>query len=128
MPVAFSFFVIPALLLGIIRRAGYWDDKLSDYALASIKVTTRPNVTWGRAEMWSGRSRSALGSPIRQIVYQSRSVLTSLIFQRLLQHSSLYQREDIASDICDWLLRDRWPSSALPVSPWGVLGRADIDH
>jgi pimeloyl-ACP methyl ester carboxylesterase len=116
-PIAFSLLVIPVLFLGLIRRAGYWDDKIIDYAIARIKVTAQPIINWTDDELLTGRSWP---SPIRNIVYPSRSAITSLIFQHLLQHSSLYQREDIASDICSWLLHDRWPSAALLVNTWGL--------
>jgi len=103
--------------LGIVRRAGYWDDKLSDYAICDIKVAPRPKAT---TEAWILNPAS---SSVRAVAYFSRSALSALVFQHLLQHSTLYQRKDIAKEIGAWLLYDRWPSAA-----YAVVGGADPDN
>jgi hypothetical protein len=117
-PLACFFLSIPIFLLGAIRRVGYWDDKLSDYAIASIKVALRPQFVLKKWDPGSEEIRTDPQlSPIRTIVYSSTSAISSLVFQRLLQHSSLYQREDIAREICAWLVSDQWPRSASPLLP-----------
>jgi hypothetical protein len=107
---------IPVFLLGFVRRAGHWDDGLLDYAVGDISVNMRPMPLWTPADVEATRVNPA-SSPVGAVLYPSRSVWHALIFQRLLQHSTLYQRKDIATEIGDWLLYDRWPSGASPLWP-----------
>jgi hypothetical protein len=115
-PIACLLLSIPALFLGIVRRAGYWDDKLSDYTICNINVALRPKRAWTEAEVEEMKLNPA-SSPIGVVVYSSPSALRALLFQRLLQHSTLYQRKDIAREIGAWLLYDQWPQAAAPLWP-----------
>ena len=115
-PLACFLLSLPVFLFGIVRRAGYWDDRLSDYAIADIDIVLVPHIAWRPFEL-EALSRKPDSSPICRIVYPSRSALGSLLFQHILQHCSLYERDDIADGICSWLVHNRLPSSGCHIRP-----------
>lgn len=106
---------LPLLILSSISRAGYWDYTLFDAVVARVWVSRSPKLAWQPPADLS--SWNIQKYPLWRVVYPSERTLRSLLLQHVLQHSTLYQREDIIQEVCQWIVNHSRPPCALPVEP-----------
>jgi hypothetical protein len=115
LPIVFLLLTLPLLMLSFISRAAYWDYTVLDAMVARVWVGRSPKLGWQPPADLS--SWNIQKYPLWRVIYRSDRTLRSLLLQHVLQHSTLYQREDIIQEICDWIVNHSRPPCALPVEP-----------
>jgi hypothetical protein len=116
----FPFFCLILSLLGllvVIRRIGYWDERLAEALLVELSVSSSPNVNWGP----NARDKGDVASRAGACKYHFEQSLLRK-FRGRLRHSHVYLEPRILNDLTAYVADGVLPAGFEPFS----LSKLDI--